>query len=65
MKKYNKFTKDFRSQFIHVGLDVDVKERLDKATGRFSPLNKTGLINSLLHRYFYAVDHGLDHMNLP
>ena len=46
-------------------LDIDLKEKLDRATGRFSMLSKTKLINSLLHRYFHAVETGKDFIQMP
>lgn len=53
-----KFTKEFRSQYIHVALDLKTKEKLDQATGRFSRYSKTGLVNLLLKKYFQAVENG-------
>jgi hypothetical protein len=63
--RVNKFTKGYRTQYIHVALDIDVKEKLDGATGRFSVHSKTKLINSLLQGYFQAVDKGEAQMKLP
>jgi hypothetical protein len=63
--KINKFTKDYRTQYVHVALDIDLKEKLDRATGRFSLLSKTKLINSLLHRYFHAVETGKNFIQMP
>ena len=61
----NRFTKDFRSQYIHIALDLPLKEKLDAATGRFSVHTKTGLVNALLQKYFHAVENGDNHMSLP
>ena len=53
-----KMTKDFRTQYIHVALDLKTKEKLDQATGRYSVYSKTGLVNFLLQKYFQALENG-------
>lgn len=64
MKK-TEYTGSQKTQYIHVALDLPIKEKLDAATGRFSMHSKTGLVNALLQRYFSAVENGDSHMQIP
>ena len=59
-----KMTKDFRTRYIHVALDLKTKEKLDQATGRYSVYSKTGLVNFLLKKYFQAVENGQTNIHI-